>query len=194
MILSQPDLFGGTHGTVEGVRAHCRDFLARNGKQITPDHRTVEAYVSENRWVADCPSCGAGIACWPVNPKACCLLCGHEFTVEFPAEREQAEKVLEERPPANRHWQPWRESVAKLERENELMRDVEQRPTLTLVEPVRAVFTVECSGSGSLDEDVFHLAKTRYTIRYDDPQGLAEVELFGHSDDEVARIKKQLDG
>ena len=148
--------------------------------------------LEDNLHVGNCPSCGAGIICWPANPQGCCLLCGHLFSVEWPDDRERAEQVLEERPPANRHWKPWAEPIDKLERENELMRNVEARPTLTIVEPVRAVLTVECSGSGSMDDDILAVAGTGYTIRYDDKQGLAEVEFLGRSDAQVAAYRKHL--
>lgn len=194
MILEAPDLQAFKPRTPEGARQHWQDFNAKNGRTVTDDDRLIRAHVSENRWVADCPSCGAGIACWTEYDQACCLGCGHAFTVEWPADRVAGEAVLEARPPANRHWKPWTEPIAKLERENELMREIEARPVIAVVEPVRAVFMVECSGSGSLDDDVFRVAGTSYAIRYDDKQGLAEVELMGRSDADAARISKSLLG
>lgn len=90
--------------------------------RVTPvtDPRTVHAYVSAARWVADCPACNGGIACWSENPRGACLSCGHIYTVTFPPEAERIEAILEERPPRNRHW-ALHESVDQLEAENTVL-------------------------------------------------------------------------
>jgi hypothetical protein len=79
----------------------------------------VEAYVSDSRWVADCPTCGGGIAAWPEHDRGCCLDCGSVVTVMFPPAGELAEleRVLLARPRENRHWRPG-ETVADLKVEN----------------------------------------------------------------------------
>lgn len=78
------------------------------------------AYVSDNRWVVDCPRCSGGAAAMPGYPRACCYDCGGIFTVAFPPPRELASGVaaLERRPPGNRHWLPSVESAADLAIEN----------------------------------------------------------------------------
>lgn len=87
---------------------------------------TVDAYVSDGRWVADCPGgptgkCAGGMACWPEHERTCCLDCGTVYRVRFPAAHEirEATEVLEARPPEARHWHPHRdETVSDLKREN----------------------------------------------------------------------------
>jgi hypothetical protein len=66
----------------------------------------LPAYVSDNRWVADCPNCGAGIAVWEGQARTPCLECGHEYAIDFPpeAERRRAERILARRPRKHRHW------------------------------------------------------------------------------------------
>ena len=65
----------------------------------------VEAYVSHDRWVADCPGCNGGIACWDQNPRGCCLGCGRVYTVVFPKEKRLIEQALAVRPKTqNRSW------------------------------------------------------------------------------------------
>lgn len=93
--------------------------LALQGITMVNDRRTLTAYCSENRWVADCPNCNGGIACWDQNPHGCCLDCGHVYTIRFPKDHHLAAAFLEQRPPGNRHWHPHRgETIRDLEREN----------------------------------------------------------------------------
>lgn len=195
MILEAPDLLAFKPRTQAGARRHHADFLARNGgKPPHHDDRPVAPHVSENRWVAECPSCSSGMLCWSENPECYCYRCGSIFRVSWPKDKAQAERVLEDRPPANRHWNPRTESVKKLERENDLMRDIESRPVIVPVEPLRAVFQVEHCHEGQLDDELLRLAKTAYVIRYDRDEQVAEVELTGREDREAERIKKQLVG
>jgi Zn ribbon nucleic-acid-binding protein len=92
----------------------------RPGVSIVDDQRSVSAYVSDNRWVANCPHCRGGIAVWSENPHGVCLDCGHRYAVDFPppALLDAAVEVLESRAPENRHWDPQTETVASLVTEN----------------------------------------------------------------------------
>jgi hypothetical protein len=91
---------------------------------------TLQAYVSDNRWVVDCGVCYGGIAVADVRaPFALCLACGTRWSVEFPKDRKRAETLLLKRLPENRHWFPDRgETVDMLEIENviHLERDVDK--------------------------------------------------------------------
>lgn len=82
----------------------------RPGRDLIEDDREVIAYVSDGRWVADCPQtfCMGGIACWPEHKVACCLDCGHVYKVKFPSKktREEAELILSQRPLENQNWRP----------------------------------------------------------------------------------------
>lgn len=194
MILEAPDLLAFKPRNQQGAYDHFSQFLAKNsGRTPKKDKRTVPAFVSENRWVADCPSCDAGMFCWSDNPECYCYRCGSVFLIEWPRDKQAGEQVLEERPPANRHWNPVKEPVAKLARENELMHEVEARPAL-VAEPLRAVFQVEHCYEGQIDKELLTHAKTGYVIRYDRVAQVAEVELLDRSDAEVARVKKLLQG
>lgn len=98
------------------LAARGRGFL-RDG-DYTPDllhtRRTVTAYVNQGRWVADCPECNGGIACWPEHDHGACLDCGRVYKVTFPtaASIAKAEKALSRRPPANRNWRPDKDEQA----------------------------------------------------------------------------------
>lgn len=90
---------------------------------------TIPAYVNIGRWVAECPGCNGGIACWPDHPRGCCLDCGRVYKIRFPAKRsrERAEKLLLARSQLNRNWHPHqRESVSELAAENEILLDAEE--------------------------------------------------------------------
>ena len=79
------------------------------------------AFVSENRWVVDCPSCGGGAAATVGYPRACCFDCGTILArVLWPARDELAAGVaaLELRPARSRHWRPMDETAQALRFEN----------------------------------------------------------------------------
>lgn len=97
--------------------------LSQLVEEPVKDRRTIAPYVNGSRWVADCPECNGGIACWDENPKGFCADCGHVFKVKFPPTktREKALVVLAERPARNRNWNPDTEDVARLKVENELL-------------------------------------------------------------------------
>lgn len=122
------------HTSVQEVEAFWQDFAVAHGfvrsdsgvrepGELEETGETVAAYVSDSRWVADCPRCGAGMAAWPEAPKVCCLDCGSLYAVSFPKPRELAAAltVLEARPDqSTRNWRPEDEDVADLKAENAL--------------------------------------------------------------------------
>ena len=89
----------------------------------------LDAYVSDGRWVVQCP-CGNGNSAHPRWGIAACVECGAIHGVRFPANWERAERILLEREhPHQRHWfptdeiarrqgLPTAETVASLRREN----------------------------------------------------------------------------
>lgn len=88
--------------------------------QTARDERSQEllAYVSDNRWVADCPDCAGGIAADPTIPEGWCFDCAGVFSITAPGDYEEAEFVLRHRPARNRHWSPLTETVLDLRLEN----------------------------------------------------------------------------
>ncbi len=86
--------------------------------RIWPD--AVTAYVSDGRWVADCPYDNGGIGVAPDNPSGFDMGCGTMVAVIFPDGWQEAVQVLEARPrPSDAHWFPQRgESIVELRREN----------------------------------------------------------------------------
>lgn len=93
--------------------AHANEVRAREG--LAPlelvddrDVHEVHAYVNHSRWVADCPTCGAGMITWPDHPLACCLGCFHIARVRHPSKARigEVEPILLERPdPHTRNWE-----------------------------------------------------------------------------------------
>lgn len=76
--------------TVEDVQNFWVWFLTeRHHPPMMPrpdeEGRTVVPYVNHGRWVADCPACNGGMACWEENPEACCLDCGRVYQVGEPS-------------------------------------------------------------------------------------------------------------
>lgn len=105
----------------EAQRVALGGFANRPGATaLEPSGETVHAYVSDSRWVADCPACNGGIACWSAMPDGCCYDCGRVYQVAFPPSRDlgAAVAVLEKRPENARHWRPWEQDVADLKAEN----------------------------------------------------------------------------
>lgn len=119
-------LVGRADATAEDVQAawnaHSSRGFPNRDYALTPipGEVTVAAYVNHGRWVADCPACNGGIACWPDNPVCMCLDCGRTFTAAFPskADVKKAVALLSERPTTARNWMPQRESVSDLRAEN----------------------------------------------------------------------------
>ena len=93
------------------------------------DHASV--YVSDNRFVVDCPICDAGIAVGHQRRKWPCWECGTVITPDWPREAEERAvvAVLRERVPRLRHWvgdpivaarrRVLPDTVESLERDNE---------------------------------------------------------------------------
>lgn len=119
--------------TIEAVRAFWDEHAAARVKrgvvpyEMAPRRRELHtsktrlvAYVSDGRWVADCPggpdgNCGGGMAAWPEHEHACCLDCGTVYPIDFPHGQEIAEatEALDARLPMHRHWRPDRGETAE---------------------------------------------------------------------------------
>jgi hypothetical protein len=120
------------HASTAEVEAHWHEYGATRGwwdpvtgvrtpGEVIVSNDTLPAYVSDNRWVAQCP-CGGGIGCWTEMSRGCCYDCGTSYLIAFPAAKACADAVdvLTARPePETRNWRPDRgESVADLKVEN----------------------------------------------------------------------------
>lgn len=123
-ILDQADILACDREPL-AIRARQAELMAmasiaeRRHREHQPDGRKVAAYVSANRWVADCPDDNSGIEVSPWNEEATCLHCGHIFKRVMPKDWEIGAALLEQRPLENRHWFPHRGETAKdLEAEN----------------------------------------------------------------------------
>jgi hypothetical protein len=111
----------------DAIAAKLNLILADAGLARRRDQRTVAAYVNHGRWVADCPECRGGIACWDQLPSGTCPDCGGEYEVKWPAPevRAAAEAVLLGRAKRwHRNWWPGTETVGWLRTENELLEGV----------------------------------------------------------------------
>ena len=93
-----------------------------DGTQISPI--TIHAYISEGRWVADCPAgCGGALMVTPNDRWYFCVNCGSGWhRVLFPTAKRAIETILLKRPleggiPKTRNWRVG-ESVAQLRAEN----------------------------------------------------------------------------
>lgn len=125
IILDQREQYGSVTSVAE-VRAYQDRYLAEHqlARHTNPDHPTVVPYISKSRWVADCPECGRGLACWDENPAQTCLGCGAQYEAVWqpPTERSQAIRLLAARPVEHRDWFPHKgESVHRLAVENQLL-------------------------------------------------------------------------
>lgn len=95
--------------------------------QLDPEQRAVVPYINLSRWVADCPNCRGGMACWDANPYTCCLTCATICEVHWqsPFERAAVIRVLAGRPVGNRNWDAHKgETLDELKLENVLMTGV----------------------------------------------------------------------
>lgn len=134
MIRDSRTLYGPLrHESIADVEAHWEAFAREHGKfnptlgvreppgELAYSDEKLDAYVSDNRWVADCP-CGGGIGCWPDHERGCCYDCLTVYPIAFPHEkaRATAEAVLLARPdPSTRNWRPHEgETINDLKVEN----------------------------------------------------------------------------
>lgn len=126
-----------TGPTILETEAQVRDFWAKkareegfrmrhiegdDGRELRNAGRSVKAYVSDGRWVADCLTCHGGIAAGPSFAEGICLGCGTVYGLEHPSPEDvqSATEILALRPPQNRNWRPSIETVDHLRQENEM--------------------------------------------------------------------------
>jgi hypothetical protein len=80
---------------------------------------TVEVRANHGRWIVLCPVCGGAELASETVHRFVCIDCGAgPFETVWPADREQIEAVLMDRPEENRNWFPG-ETVDELVAENE---------------------------------------------------------------------------
>lgn len=107
---------------------HAREMLTERGfmfvnRRDATDFQTngfpVFPYVNHGRWVADCPNCNGGMACWVEAGECCCLDCGTIYVnIEWPSKQtlKAAEDALAHMPvPEMRNWVPREEHVRALD-------------------------------------------------------------------------------
>lgn len=119
-------------GTAEDYVAWVRQAHVNLGgtpQDVAPSGLTLDAYVSDGRWVVQCP-CGNGPSAHPEWKIAACVECGAVHGVRVPRDWRRGEAALLGREhPHQRHWFPTdetarahglerHETVATLLREN----------------------------------------------------------------------------
>jgi ribosomal protein S27AE len=88
-----------------------RWYEARMGRRVIPpddDSVTGESYyarINQNRWLADCSSCGSAAVVSPADPRYACTQCGWGWcALTFPADVAAVEASLIGLKPALRNW------------------------------------------------------------------------------------------
>ncbi|MFE9432148.1 hypothetical protein [Streptomyces sp. NPDC006640] len=71
----------------------------RTGRRLVPPEETVDdssyARINQNRWVADCTSCGSAEIVSPTDPRFACTECGYGwYALVFPADPAAVEAGL----------------------------------------------------------------------------------------------------
>jgi hypothetical protein len=125
MIKDSRNMHGPQVETEREIRALWSEWAIRHhGAYPEESGLSTRAYISEGRWVANCPSvdCNGGLAVWHEMAQGCCYDCNSIHDIEFPpvAELKQAEAILLHRPVVNRHWDPLSEGIDDLKAENAL--------------------------------------------------------------------------
>ena len=85
----------------------------RTGRRLVPPTDPVDdvyfARINQNRWIADCSSCGSAAVVSPSDPRFACTECGWGWTtLVFPADPASVESGLLGLKPGLRNW--WNES------------------------------------------------------------------------------------
>jgi hypothetical protein len=86
-----------------------RWYESRVGRRVTPPDGTVDdtywARINQNRWIADCSSCGSAQVVSPADPRYACTECGWGWgTIVFPADVAAVEASLMSQKPYLRNW------------------------------------------------------------------------------------------
>jgi hypothetical protein len=86
-----------------------RWYEARVGRRVIPPEGTVEdvywARINQNRWIADCSSCGSAQVVSPADPRYACTECGWGWcALVFPADVAAVEASLAPLKPYLRNW------------------------------------------------------------------------------------------
>ncbi|MEV8548310.1 hypothetical protein AB0L04_00445 [Streptomyces glaucescens] len=86
-----------------------RWYEALTGRRVTPPTddagETYYARINQNRWVADCSSCGSAQVVSPADPRYACVECGWGWCVLiFPEDVAAVEASLMHLKPALRNW------------------------------------------------------------------------------------------
>ncbi|MEU1008206.1 hypothetical protein [Streptomyces sp. NPDC005890] len=88
-----------------------RWYESRMGRRVVPpadDDLTGESYyarINQNRWIADCSSCGSAAVVSPADPRYACTQCGWGWcALIFPADVAAVEASLMALKPALRNW------------------------------------------------------------------------------------------
>lgn len=120
------------------MEQHWEQFLSGQNppKGIIDSGETVIPYINHSRWVVDCLHCLSSAGAWDRNPYACCLSCGHKYSVQWQPPKERAEiiRVLAARPAEHRNWTPQTgETVEDLIRQNILMLGVDVKTVYGLM-------------------------------------------------------------
>ncbi|MFI8531808.1 hypothetical protein ACIGMX_16400 [Streptomyces aquilus] len=103
---SQPaDLWAG----VPAAELVWRWIELRMGRRVTPPEETVDetyyARINQNRWIADCTSCGSAAAVSPADPRYACTECQWGWcAMIFPDDVAAVEAALMPLKPGLRNW------------------------------------------------------------------------------------------
>ncbi|MEU1478879.1 hypothetical protein [Streptomyces sp. NPDC005760] len=86
-----------------------RWYETRMGRRVTPPEETVEdstfARINQNRWVADCTSCGSAQVVSPTDPRYACTECNWGwYPLVFPDDPAAVEASLMGLKPGLRNW------------------------------------------------------------------------------------------
>ena len=109
----------GVLGTADEAMYAARQIAMCGGRGITISSRAdvLRPFVSGGRWVADCPSCGAGISVHRAWPVARCMNCGSTYaTIDWPEHFDEIEALLAPRQVRLQDWTD--ETVETLKAEN----------------------------------------------------------------------------
>jgi hypothetical protein len=108
-----------------GIENFTRNILRKCGKSFpsSTHEGIVKAEINHGRLIAKCPFCSGAELVDKNDKRFYCLSCfnksvkGNWLTIELPANLEEIESALEQRPEANQNWQPG-EEISQLESDN----------------------------------------------------------------------------